>query len=333
MKKQHYSFGKIGKLSDALYQMRKDHGDELEEFNIHLTEKIHGTNAAVCYNNNDGIWYQSRKNIITPLDDNQGCAFFCEARKGAFTGIIQSLAVIHNIDLSSNTICLYFEFAGGGIQTNSALTGIDKSAVLFPEFTVINRDEEVKYYTTCSSYQAPKMDIYNLSNYYSSSLICDPSNIAKTNNELISIVEEIEAKSPLGCTFNKENIGEGVVGIIKYKGDTYRFKAKGDKHSATKVTKLKPVNEEQEQIIRNFTNGNACPAWRLEQMYEETFDIKNGGEATMKDTGRFLKAVLDDIVKEEMSLMVELGVDVKSCQRAVFKTSRKWFFEQLEKRI
>ena len=30
--------------------------------NATASEKVHGTNAAVCYSNSDGIWYQSRKN-------------------------------------------------------------------------------------------------------------------------------------------------------------------------------------------------------------------------------------------------------------------------------
>ncbi len=30
------------------------------------TVKLHGTNAGVCFNDVDGMWYQSRENIITP---------------------------------------------------------------------------------------------------------------------------------------------------------------------------------------------------------------------------------------------------------------------------
>jgi len=33
------------------------------------TVKLHGTNAGVCYNNEDGFWIQSRENIITPTSE------------------------------------------------------------------------------------------------------------------------------------------------------------------------------------------------------------------------------------------------------------------------
>lgn len=36
------------------------------------TIKLHGTNAAVCYNEISGIWFQSRSRIITPESDNAG---------------------------------------------------------------------------------------------------------------------------------------------------------------------------------------------------------------------------------------------------------------------
>lgn len=45
------------------------------------TEKIHGTNASVCYNSVDGFWVQSRENIITTEKDNVGCAFSVESKK------------------------------------------------------------------------------------------------------------------------------------------------------------------------------------------------------------------------------------------------------------
>ena len=41
------------------------------------TEKIHGSNGAVCYNKQLGFWVQSRKSIIEPGKDNAACAFNC----------------------------------------------------------------------------------------------------------------------------------------------------------------------------------------------------------------------------------------------------------------
>ena len=57
-----------------------------------ITEKIHGCNAGVSYSNQDGIWYQSRENVITVEKDNMGFAFFCEQRKEVLIKMINELA-------------------------------------------------------------------------------------------------------------------------------------------------------------------------------------------------------------------------------------------------
>lgn len=53
------------------------------------TEKIHGTNASVCYSEPDGFWVQSRNGIITPQNDNAECALYAEKNKEAWLGIIE----------------------------------------------------------------------------------------------------------------------------------------------------------------------------------------------------------------------------------------------------
>jgi hypothetical protein len=53
------------------------------------TIKLHGTNAGIGYNNKDGVWCQSRSNIITPKNDNAGCASFVESNKDYFIDIIK----------------------------------------------------------------------------------------------------------------------------------------------------------------------------------------------------------------------------------------------------
>lgn len=50
------------------------------------TIKLHGTFAAACYNDVDGIWAQSKNDIITPVKDNAGWAFFVETKKMFLSG-------------------------------------------------------------------------------------------------------------------------------------------------------------------------------------------------------------------------------------------------------
>ena len=100
------------------------------------SEKVHGTNAGVCFSNSLGFWSQSRKNIITPDQDNAGCAFAAYQNESEWMMIIESLAKEHMIDLDLYIISVFYEWSGGNIQKNSALSGLDKRAMIFQYFKV-----------------------------------------------------------------------------------------------------------------------------------------------------------------------------------------------------
>jgi len=100
------------------------------------SEKVNGTNSSVCYSNPDGFWIQSRKRIITPENDNAGCAFAVEANKDVWMEIINSLASEYNINLDENIISIFSEFCGGNIQKNACVSGLDKMFIIFRHFKV-----------------------------------------------------------------------------------------------------------------------------------------------------------------------------------------------------
>mgnify|MGYP003529690192 CR=1 FL=1 len=49
---------------------------------------VHNSNAGICFSEVDGIWAQSRENIITIEKDNAGFAFFVEQNKDVIIKII-----------------------------------------------------------------------------------------------------------------------------------------------------------------------------------------------------------------------------------------------------
>ncbi len=71
------------------------------------TVKLHGTNFGVSFNSLEGMWAQSRENIITPQSDNAGSAFFVETNKDAFQQLFTEVAEKYNIDTTTNTISIY----------------------------------------------------------------------------------------------------------------------------------------------------------------------------------------------------------------------------------
>lgn len=324
--------------------------------NAVASEKIHGTNAAVCFSNPDGLWFQSRKNIITPEKDNAGCAFACDQNEEQWMNIIRVLACEHEIDLDNYIISVYFEWSGGNIQSKSAVSGLDKRAIIFQHFKVspiepqLGNDgaetpESARWLETkVAALGFPPNDyvwldfknsnIFNIMNFPFWEFEIDFEQPLMSQNAMIELVEKtIEPCSPVGKTFGIEgNVGEGVVVTFTYKGQMYRFKVKGEEHSNSKVKTLKPVNEEHEQNKIDFANNHACKGWRLEQAWQTVFGIENEiMEPNVKATGDFLRAVIQDVIKEESDIMSEMGLEPKDVNGVISKVARRWFMEELDK--
>ena len=365
--KRQISFGSIGKFDNTIRDIRHvtqyqgydevkketimDRTAKMPVLEAIASEKVHGTNAAVCFSEPDGFWIQSKNNIITPEKDNAGCAFTAEQNKEEWMTIIRILAIEHDIDLNENIITVFFEWSGGNIQDKSACTGMDKRAIIFQHFKVsplepqIGDDgKEIQAYwkeTALSLTMGPvkgswvkaeDKNIFNIMSYGIWTFKIDFNAPLLTQNDMIKLVEEtIEPDSPLGRHMGVEgNIGEGIVVTIAFKGEVLRFKVKGDKHSKSKVKKLKPVDNEKEQAKIDVAT-KVAPAWRLEQMYDLANDTINGGQGDIRNMGTFIKMVNQDILKEESDVIAEAGLVPKEVFGKVSSIIRPWYQEQLNK--
>lgn len=316
------------------------------------TEKIHGTNAGVSYSRPDGLWAQSKSNIITPESDNMGCAKAVHENLEAWENTIGVLAAEYNINLSDSIITVYFEWSGGNIQKKSALTGLDKRAMIFQYFKVspiepiINKEgQEEKAYWLPTSYENDMMgngpndtewvdyqsaNIFNIMSFPYVEVQVDFSRPDLAQNEMIKLMEENEMNSPVGQKFGiQDNILEGHYYTFMLDGRLYRWKVKGEKHTSTKVKTLKPVDSVKEQAKIDFATY-ACSAGRLEQMYKEIQDTKDEGQVvTMRDFGIFLGKVNQDIHKEEQDELEKAGLSMKEVGGKVKEIIMPWYNEQL----
>ena len=358
--KRMINFGSIGQFrnvvkaiqTDAQFMSLAEDGnpiyDRLAKMPIltgYASEKIHGSNGAVCFNSQDGFWAQSKSNIITPQKDNAGCAFAADQNKEHWMWIIHYLAEQYNIDMFDNIISVYFEWSGGSIQKKSACTGLDKRAIIFQHFKVSPREpefnEDGKIET--QSYwletkigdiwaSTPSVNIYNIMNYKTWTFKIDFETPLLSQNQMLEQIEALEANSPYGQAMGCENnIGEGMVVTFEYKGKVHKFKIKGEKHSASKVKTLKPVDEVKEQAKIDFANY-ACSAARLEQAWQAVFGIENEiMEPTVKATGDFIRAVIQDVMKEELDILAEKELEPKEVNSKISLVARRWFMEELDK--
>ena len=296
------------------------------------TEKIHGTNAGVCYSNPDGFWVQSRNNIITPESDNAGCAFAAYQNQDAWQTVIGDLADLNGIDLDTHIISIYYEWCGGNIQSNSAVSGLDKMAIIFRYFKVSPIEPDTEPSTWFNTLYTDSKDhrIYNINDFPTYNIEINFEQPLLSQNQMIKYVEEIiEPDSPVGKQFGvNNNIGEGIVVSFMYKNQLHQFKVKGEEHSKSKVKTLSPVDNEHLQLIQTIAQ-QVTPAWRLEQMCQQANDTLNGGIIAMQNIGQFLKLVNADIIKEESDVIHNAGLEPKEIFGTVARIAKKWYQEQL----
>jgi hypothetical protein len=329
---RHFNFVGLDENGDAIYDVSKPK----PTLTFKGTVKLHGTNFGVCFNAIDGMWCQSRENIITPTNDNAGSAFFAESHKAAMLRLFAEVAAREGIDTSANTISIYFEWVGKGIQKNVAISQIDKSAFIIGVKVTphIENEEDRKdnpaYWVSSEGLSSVEDRIYNIEDFETFSIDVDFNVPQLSQNAIIEMTMAVEASCPVGKAFGIDDIGEGIVFSCEYKGQVYRFKSKGTLHAGkSKVTTLKPVDNEKIQHIINVAQL-ICPDWRLDQMLTQTFDLLNGGELDVKKLGDYIKAVTSDVFKEEMLTLADNGVEPKEVGKYVSEIAKKYFFEQYQ---
>ena len=321
-------------ISHSCYEGKDPDGQPIYNRNIPKpkvgftgTVKLHGSNAGIAFNNVDGLWVQSRSNIITPEADNAGCAFFVHARKDIFIGLIKQVAERENIDLSANTVLLYGEWCGGNIQKGVAISGLDKMIVIFDAkvrpFSQTEIDDSTSFYVSSSGLMDNPNLIYNVEQFGTYNLDIDFERPDISQNEMVKLVEAVEAECPAGKFFGKSGIGEGIVWRAEYNGQRFVFKTKGEKHSTSKVKKIAEVDTEKMDSILEFVEY-AVTENRLNQGVEQVFTT-NGIEADVSKTGDFIRWVIGDVVKEETDVMKDNGLEPSNVNRHVSEKSRKWF--------
>lgn len=127
---------------------------------------------------------------------------------------------------------------------------------------------------------------------------------------------------------NNVVVPEELVNEIYSMSNRLLAKAKGDKHAgASKVKTIRKVDDAKLNAILDLAD-KVTPEWRLEQMLDKTFDLMNGGHIERKGMGDFIKAVMNDIVKEEMHTFQEAGLEIKDVSKQVSEEIKKYFFQR-----
>lgn len=333
----------VKEVSDrATYTGKNDEGFPL--FNKDLPKptltftgsvKLHGTNGGVCFNNNDGLWAQSREQVITPEADNAGFAAFVHSNKEVFKRLVDVIATEHKVNLDETSISIYGEWAGKGVQKGVGITELSKAFYIFgvklsPIAPPIDESSglplDVARWVSHRGLNATAHSIYNVLDYQTYELTVNFENPGTVTEILNELTLGVENECPIAKAFGVSGVGEGIVFTTIWNGKRFAFKSKGEKHSVTAPKTKNAVDIEKQASLESFAEYAVTPA-RIEQAVNT---INRGASLSLKDMGNIIKWVNQDVLKEETDTLEASGFTSKEVSGVLSTRTRKLFSDYLD---
>lgn len=336
MKAKHVDFGSIEAFKNVIQSITHTsrfagvdeagqviyNNDPLPTLQFTGTVKIHGTNAGISMLNGE-LYPQKRSSIVTEghFGFPEYVFAYAEEFKALFSDVFGEMQ-------PDQIYTIFAEWSGPGVQKGVGISNIpEKSCFLLA--TSISRWVEGKWEKEWLQlldrdsliYPPRCYSIYQFPTY---AIEIDFNMPQLAQNRLIEITNAVEAQCPVAAQLGVEGVGEGVVWTTTYKGNQYRFKVKGEKHSNTKVKTLAEVDDAKLEKIQDAVMYLVAPA-RLEQALFETQAKEK------KDTPEVLRWIANDIIKEESGTLVRNGLEWKDVARSVSDHYRRMFFDKIDK--
>lgn len=290
------------------------------------TIKLHGTNGGIGYDlNSKELWAQTRRESITVEKDNYRFANYLETNKEYFLKIFDEMVRkgrAENFDFE--TVIIYGEWAGKGIQRGVAISQLEKAFFVFG-IKFIKGDSHKWINLEDYIVSSPEQSLYVISDYPTYEIDIDFSNPQKAVDRMTEWVDGVEKECPVANSFGVSGIGEGIVFTGHYKGERYVFKVKGEKHSTVKTKERIPISPEKLESINNFIDY-AVTENRMNQGVKEVF---GEAEPDIRKMGSYLKWVANDVMSEEMDMLVENSLEVKDVTKHISTRARTWLLEKL----
>lgn len=300
------------------------------------TVKLHGTNASIVLDNADNYYAQSRERVLSVEQDNAGFCLFTHKVQNQVQPILKEIL---STDDKAIAVAVYGEWCGSGIQKGVGISQLEKMFVLFGiKFIYPVEEDALETHESVwadnallAKFVNTDLRIFNIYDFETYKLEVDLSNPELVQNTLVDLTNKVEAECPVAKHFGIENgLGEGIVWTATFKGNTYRMKVKGEKHSVTKVKKLASVDVEKIESINKFVDY-AVTENRLQQGI--TYFKENNIELDIKNTGQFVSWVAKDVIKEEIDTMAQNNITTKEFGAKASVKSRQFFINYINSNI
>lgn len=353
---KHYSFPSINQFRNAIravvdraHWVGRDAETNEPIFNrqapiptltYRATVKMHGTNAGIVYDLDAKTFsYQSRERVLDITSDNAG---FCLAMKQHEETVLPEL--VNEIIGASNEeapdkVVIYGEWCGGNIQKGVALSQLPKMFVIFGVRFIYDTDGQSQDLEEISKWidlelvkeiEFPEQRIFNALRFGEVRVDINFNRPEEVQNLIVDYVSQVENECPVGKEFGVSGVGEGLVWVCitpGYSSSKYWFKAKGEKHSASKVKTLASVDVEAVKALNDFVDF-AVTENRLIQGLQNLVREKQK-EFSMENMGDFIRWVHHDIIKEETDTIVANQFEVKKLGGPIANRARAWFIAKL----
>ena len=343
---KYFSTNQFKNVIKAVHERANYHRVDVPELNFLGTVKLHGTNSSVYSQlNANTLVTQSKNNIITPSDDNNGFSAFAHqpASQKDLKNVFEAIKAKYPEHVDSKTAVIYGEWCGGNIQPNVALSKLSKMFVVFAvKLSDNEKNEDVAdIWLQKDDIKEVLKDvskenrIHNIYDFQTWEVKIDMANPKMSQNKLIDITNSVEQKCPVSSTLGSDGIGEGVVWkcISNHpliQTDDLVFKVKGKEHSVSHVKTIAEVDVEKVSSINEFVE-KVVTENRLNQavdyLKEQHLDVD------VKNMGTFLKWIADDSIREESDILEESGLNKKEVTPVIQQVAKKWFFAKISEDI
>ena len=327
----------------------KDYSQPKPILKFNGSVKLHGTNASVVVTTENKIYTQSRNGIFDPYkqpDSHMGFTQFIlsdyapeleenftATRADYILGCVLNLRAYRSRISESIEGCdviVYGEWAGKGIQAKVAISELEKAFYIF--------GVKIKPLDGSDSFWIPVNEVKsffpthertrNVWDYSVWNIDIDFENPALAQNIIIKITEEIEKECPIAKAHGVSGVGEGIVFVGEYEGQRLIFKSKGEKHAkGSKPKVLKEVDVDALNAEMAMAD-KVTPVWRLAQFYDEMAKEQSTEVLERKFLGEYINRIKADIVKEEMDVVLESGVEFKRIIKHLGTICREYYFNR-----
>lgn len=289
---------------DAIYE----HTSDYPTLEFEGTVKLHGTNAGIVKYKDGHTEFQSREQVLSLQQDNSGFV------REMSTKNLEPL--FSNIEFK-DYIAVYGEWCGGNIQSGVALNQLPKMFVVFG----YKVDDQWIDSTVNGPQEINNQGIYYITQFPTYNLKVDFNTPELVQDYLNELTQMVEKECPVGSQLGVKGVGEGIVFTCTTNPDL-KFKSKGEKHSVSNVRVLNSIDVEELESIAKFVDY-AVTENRLKQGLSTFVD------PTSKNTGDFLRWVVNDVFKEEEDTIVKNQLNPKKVNTAISNKARTWFLNQI----